>query len=357
MTTAPETVPASAPLPFDEAEFVAALAPVLARLLGGDGRIAVVDKVSGNINLVLKFSYRGRTLGARVALNPHRFRYERDIVKEVFAVLLLTYGSGRLDDQRLRQIVDAVLHRPTGSHVNHHWVRPILWYDWSLAALPYPFFVFEWVEGEPLWTRPAAGLYAQAGADLAGLHRLAFEHFYEDIFAIDRSRMDWGDRFRAAWARELAEAAPALPAAAAESLAAIDLAGIAAGRPCLVHNDYTGANILVEPAGGLRLIDWDNWVVDCAELDLVKMKYWTHVGADGMLAHDPELFAAFRGGYDRAADRPVDEARLAAYERLWLMRTFNFERSRGDGAAVSWQAVYPPAETYRRLLADTREKA
>jgi hypothetical protein len=355
LTTAPQTGPATAPLAFDEAAFAAALAPVLSRLLGGDGRVEVVDRVSGNINLVLKFAYRGRPLGARVALNAQRFRYEKGIVKEVFAVLLLAYGSGRLDDSRLRQIVDAVLHRPTGSHVNHHWVRPILWYDWSLAALPYPFFVFEWVEGEPLWTKPAAGLYERAGAELAGLHRLAFEHFYEDIFAIDRSRLEWSERFRAAWARELAEAAPALPAAAAAALAAFDTAGIDAGRPCLVHNDYTGGNLLVEPAGGLRLIDWDNWVVDCAELDLVKMKYWTNVGADGLLAHQPDLYGAFRRGYDRAAEQPVDESRLAAYERLWLMRTFNFERTRGDGEAVSWQAVYPRADTYRRLLADNRE--
>lgn len=355
MTTVPQ--PDCRPITFDEAGFVAALAPVLSSLLGGDGRVEVVDTVSGNINLVLKFSYRGRTLGARVALNPHRFRYEKGIVKEVFAVLLLTYGSGRLDDARLRRIVDAVLQRPTGSHVNHHWVRPILWYDWSLAALPYPFFVFEWVEGEPLWTRPAAELYARAGAELAQLHRLAFEHFYEDIFAIDRSRMQWGERFRAAWARELAEAAPALPPAAAETLAAFDVGGIEAGRPCLVHNDYTGGNILVEPGGALRLIDWDNWVVDCAELDLVKMKYWTAIGAGGLLAHHPGFHAAFLDGYGRAAEHPVDPARLAAYERLWLMRTFNFERSRGDAEAVSWQAVYPPAEAYRRLLADTRENA
>jgi hypothetical protein len=30
-------------------------------------------------------------------------------------------------------------------------VRTILHYDWSLAELPYPFFLFEWVEGMVLW--------------------------------------------------------------------------------------------------------------------------------------------------------------------------------------------------------------
>ena len=338
--------------PFDEAMFVATLSPILSGLLGGDGKVRVVDTVSGNINLVLKLDYGGRPLGARVALNTHRFRYERGIVKEVFAVLLLAYGAGRVGDARLRQIVDGVLTRPTGSHVNHHWVRPILWYDWSLAALPYPYFIFEWIDGTPLWQCPSQAAYAQAGAELARLHELAFEHFYQDIFAIDHQALAWGERFRASWAKELAEAAPALPGAVAERLAGFDISGIAAGIPCMVHNDYTGANILVEPAGGLRVIDWDNWVVDCAELDLVKMTYWTAIGGDGLLAPDASLGAAFRAGYDRAATRPIDSARLGAYERLWLMRTFNFERTRDGGEAVSWQAVYPSSDTYRRLLAD-----
>lgn len=339
------------PLVFDEAQFTQALAPVLSGLLGGDGRIEVVDRVSGNINLVLKFAYGGRPLGARVALNAHRFRYEPGIIKEVFAVLLLAYGSGRVGDARLRQIVDALLRRPTGSHINHRWVRPILYYDWSRAVLPYAFFIFEWVEGQPLWNTPGADLYAKAGADLARLHGLDFEHFYPDIFAIDRRAQDWRERFQAAWSKELAEAAPALPAGISAALARLDIDAITPGVPCLVHNDYTGGNILVEPRGGLRLIDWDNWVVDCAELDLVKMKYWTAVGSKGLLAPRPDLYAAFRRGYEAAAPRPVDEGRLAAYERLWLLRTFNFERTRDGAETVSWQAVYPPADTYPGLLA------
>jgi len=338
--------------PFDEATFIATLSPILSRLLGGDGKVEVVDSVSGNINRVLKLSYGGRPLGARIALNTHRFRYERGIVKEVFAVLLLAYGAGRFGDARLRQIVDAVLHRPSGSHVNHHWVRPILWYDWSLATLPYPFFIFEWIDGTPLWQRPTPESYGQAGAELARLHRLVFEHFYEDIFAIDRRAMEWRERFRAAWTKELAEAAPALPAEVAGRLEAFDISGISAGLPCMVHNDYTGANILAEPSGGLRVIDWDNWVVDCAELDLVKMKYWTAIGPGGLLAPDAALYGAFRDGYHGAAEHPIDADRLGAYERLWLMRTFNFERTRDGGDAISWQAVYPRAEAYHRLLAD-----
>jgi hypothetical protein len=331
---------------FDEAAFTRAVGPVLARLLGGDGRVAITGSVSGNINRVLMLDYAGRKLGARVTLNAHRFRYERGIIKEVFAVLLLAYGSGRVGDDRLRRIVDNLLAQPRGNHAGHHWVRPIIHYDWSEAELPYPFFIFEWVEGEPLWRCASEAAYRRAGAELARLHRLRFQHFYQDIFAIDREARAWGERFCASFAKELAEAAPRLPPELAAKLAAFDVAGIAPGLPCLVHNDYTGANILVEPAGSLRVIDWDNWVVECPELDLVKMKYWTAIGADGMLAHHPQLFAAFRAGYDQAAEHKPDAGRLAAYERLWLLRTFNFESTRDGVDATSWQAVYPAAAAY-----------
>ena len=354
MNWAPES--GTSPPAFDEAAFLAALAPVLGDLLGGDGRVRVTDRMAGNINLVLKLAYGERVLGARVAVNAHRFRYEAGIVKEVFAGRLLACGGGRPGDASLRRIVDAVLARPVGSLADRHWFRPILWYDWSHRVVPHSFFVFDWVEGEPLWRRPSAERYAQAGRDLAGLHRLAFDHFYEDICAIHRRPLGWAERFHAAWSKELAEAAPRLPAALAGRLAAFDSATLVPGAPCLVHNDYTGGNLLVEPGGRLCPIDWDNWVVDCAELDLVKMRYWTAIGPDGMLGHQPDLYAAFRRGYAEAADRDVDGGRLMAYERLWLLRIFNFESRRGAGPAESWQAVYPPAATYRRHLADLAEQ-
>ena len=125
--------------------------------------------------------------------------------------------------------------------------------------------------------------------------------------------------------------------------------------PCLIHNDFSGANIIVDTAGKPHVIDWDNWVVDCPELDLVKMKYWTAVGSEGRLMHRAELFEAFLEGYRSASDLALDEGRLRAYEYLWLLRCFNFETSReGLGeegiSNDSWRHVYPRASYYLDLL-------
>jgi hypothetical protein len=343
------------PPSFDEDRFLALLAPVLERLIGGNGAPTVKGRIAGNINRVLELEYAGHRLGARVTVDARHFRYERDVIKEVLAVLLLSYGSGRIGDATLRRIVDGALSSPVGKHVGHAWVRPILYYDWSCADFPCPFFLFEWIDGDALWRAATPARYAQAGVELARLHGLRFENFYQDLFAIDRHALEWRQRFRAAWEHELAEAAPRLPAELLGRLRAIDLDAIPPGPPCLIHNDYSGANILVVP-DGLKVIDWDNWVVDCPELDTVKMKYWTALGPDGRLVHDAALYGAFRDGYDGVAAEPLHPARLAAYERLWLLRTFNFESSRADAAPTrtetvpSWRAAYPGPAAYLDFL-------
>jgi Ser/Thr protein kinase RdoA (MazF antagonist) len=349
---------------FDETAFLSALSPVLSALVGVS-RATVIGRATGNINLVLKLDCGGRVLGVRIALNRHRLRYERGPVKEVFAAAFLlaladTRGEGANEAvERERRVVETLLARPTGSLVDTRWVRPILWYDWSETLSRFPYFLFEWVEGQPLWRRPSPAAYARAGADLARLHRVGFRHFYADLFSIGRQPQSWSDRFRAAWSRELAEAASALPPAVTAGLAAFPIEAVPPGLPCLVHNDYSGANLLVASDGAVRAIDWDNWVVDCAELDLVKMKYWTALGRTGRLRSDATLYAAFRGGYDQWAARPVDELRLAAYERLWLLRVFNFERARAAESArpsvreegEAWRPVYPAAAAYAARLA------
>ncbi len=340
---------------FDSARFIEVAGRILARHLGGTGQVELLGSRSGNINRILELRYQGRRLGARVALNRRHFRYERDIIKEVFAILLLYHAGETLDDGLVRGIVDSVLRSPRGSHVAHTAVRTILHYDWSMEEFPFPFFIFEWVDGHALWEAPSADYYAQAGRILARLHRNRFEHFYQDVFSIRHAPRPWEEHMKAAYGRELAQAETALPPGLTARLRRRDLSGLRPGAPCLIHNDYSGANILAERSGQLHVIDWDNWVVDCRELDLVKMKYWTAIGADGRLAHDPALFAAFLDGYEETADQPFDRARLAAYERLWLLRCFNFEHSRevsGRPAAdtTSWQEVYPPAATYAAIL-------
>lgn len=352
---AARSAPSGEGAPFDLDRFLELVAGVLRPRLGGNGEVRVCGTFSGNINRIYRLSYGGRPLGARVALNRDRFKYEKDIIKEVFAVLLLQYARPGANDDVAQRIIEGLLGAPVGSHLGHAAVRSILYYDWSMRSFPFPFFLFEWVEGDVLWRRARADDYAGVGRDLASLHRIGFRAFYEDIFTVGRAPLSWAERFRRAFDRELEKARPRLPGALARKLGALEPAALPEPAACFVHNDYSGANIIVAPEGARRIIDWDNWVIDAAELDLVKMKYWTAIGPDGRLAHEPALFAAFLEGYREGGGKALDERMLHACECLWLLRTFNFEsgkREDGENAASSWEPVYPPAEVYAHHLAE-----
>lgn len=325
---------------------------LLAGQIGGDGPLEIVETISGNVNAVYKLRYGGRNYGARVATGGYRFKYERGLIKEVFAIALLNDLGEGFSDARARARFDRLLAAPTGSGLDHAAVRTILYYDWSQTLIPHPFFLFEWIEGETLWERGGASSYFEAGRDLARLHRVQFQHHYETLFEIGRTPLDWRTSFHRALMQELRLAAPALGTALHDKLASLDLDAIPPGPACLVHNDYTGSNIICGSDGSRRIIDWDNWVVAAPELDFIKMKYWTAPGSDGLLTPQPALFDAFLAGYCREAGANPDSARLRAYERLWLLRTFNFESARAGSLATerSWSPCYPEANLYRQYL-------
>ena len=343
---------------FDIASFLDALGPILIAQLGGEGKVASIETRRGTFNRVVKFAYAGRILGVRVAENLQHFRYERGVVKEVFAISLLHEADGPLDDDRVGSIVEDLLNRPIGSNLSHPLVRRILHYDWSRETVPYPFFIFEWIEGGVLWEMPAADNYHRAGKLLAGLHRMRFESFYENIFSIHHLPRSWRDHLRVCLNRELARADLTLPSSLTARLAELDLSKLPTGRPCLVHNDFSGANVVISETGAAHVIDWDNWVVDCPELDLVKMKYWTAIGREGRLTHRSGLYDAFLEGYQSEAIEALDEQRLKGYEYLWLLRGYNFEMSREASDDLepatpdSWRKVYPDSRYYADLLRD-----
>lgn len=343
MPTSPDPI-------FDLGQFTLAIGPLLIDRLGGDGTIQLIGTRSGTVNRVVTFTYGGRRLGARLALDRRHFRYERDIIKEVFAISLLSHAGESIDDNRAGQIVAALLAKPQGSQLGHDLVRSILYYDWSMRLFPFPFFIFEWIPGTVLWENPTAPRYHAAGSLLADLHRVRFEHFYEDIFSIHHVPRSWRDHLRVCLNRELARAELFLPGPLVARLHRLDMSTLSPGVPCLVHNDFSGANIVFDEQDHPHVIDWDNWVVDCPELDLVKMKYWTAIGGEGHLVTNAPLYDAFLAGYRAQADHQIDETRLCAYEHLWLLRCFNFENARlaDDEAPApdSWRPVYPGAEFY-----------
>ena len=341
------------------------LGAVLARHLGGSGVPEPVALISGNVNVILKIRYDGHNLGVRLAQNTYRFKYEKDIIKEIFALFLIYYARDAENDTVARGIIDNVLASPVGSHVGHTLVRRVLHYDWSMETLPWPFFIYEWIDGEILWRIPTSDHYAAAGRNLARLHRITFDAYYADIFRIGREPLDWTARFERALAVEAQQAETLLPPNILKKLRTLDVAALPSTPPRLVHNDYSGGNIIVDGTGGQKIIDWDNWVVEAPELDLLKMKYWTAIGPDGLLAPVPALYSAFLEGYKSevgtgAVAVPLDEGRMRAYEFLWLTRAYTFESARrretpgGTRLAGSADLArhYPPASVYQDWLGD-----
>ena len=341
---------------FDSAAFQSAIGRIVAGIFGGDGTLGPLESRSGTFNRVVKFTYGRKRLGVRLALDQTHFRYERDLIKEVFAVSLLNEAGAAIDDERAAARVAALLGAPRGAKLSHPLVRTILHYDWSLTELPYPFFLFEWIEGAVLWEQPFPEHYQAAGKALAGIHKVRFEHFYENLLTIHEVPRSWRDHLRVCLNRELARGEFYLPESLVARLNELDMSRMEPGRPCLIHNDFSGANIVIDPDGQPHVIDWDNWVVDCPELDLVKMKYWTAIGSEGRLAHRAELYDALLEGYRSSSDLLLDAQRLRAYEYLWLLRCFNFETSQealGEEEGISndgWRHVYPRARYYLDLL-------
>jgi aminoglycoside phosphotransferase (APT) family kinase protein len=178
---------------------------------------------------------------------------------------------------------------------------------------------------------------------------VTFSAFYVDFLSIGKQPVRWYDRFRSTWEKEVAAAGGHLHSSIMDALGRLDIPDTAPCAPCLVHNDFSPTNILVHDNTIAAVIDWDNAVIDAAHLDFVKMKYWTAKNAGGELAYNPGLFAAFVDGYGTAGRELIGSAIFALYEVLWLLRVFNFERSKEE-QGIARTPGYPAAVTYAEFL-------
>jgi aminoglycoside phosphotransferase (APT) family kinase protein len=161
--------------------------------------------------------------------------------------------------------------------------------------------------------------------------------------------VNWSERFRSALDKEISAARGHLDEVLSVVLAKLTLPAVVTCRPCLVHNDFAPGNILVHGGTIAAVIDWDNAVIDAPHLDFVKMKYWTTRDPAGELAHDPRLFAAFVEGYGPVGREIVASELFTLYEILWLLRVFNFERSKEE-QGLDRAPGYPAATVYEGLL-------
>ena len=201
----------------------------------------------------------------------------------------------------------------------------------------------------PLWETPQRHLYALAGQTLADIHQVQFAAFYADFLALGEHPVLWRERYRTAFDKEVAALQGRVLQPLLDALGALAIPSFIADTPCLVHNDFAPGNILVRDGAIAAVIDWDNAVIDVPHLDFVKMKYWTAKNPKGELAHEPALFSAFVDGYGPTGREIVRSPLFALYEVLWLLRVFNFERSKEE-QGLARAPGYPAAAVYEKYL-------
>ena len=320
--------------------------------LTGDSSPRICATLSGNINTILKIEASGQSYGLRIRSQEQVYRYEPDLIKEVFVSWLLNPNNARGKDEEKAHTLTHLCNAQRGTGHVSNGIEPVgLAFDWTRQIIPYPYFVYEWIEGEPLWNYPEEHLYKAAGEALATLHKVQFDAFYTDFFALGKTPLAWADRFRTALDKERREVRDRLNDSLFRALERVSIPAHMSLPPCLIHNDFSPGNILVHAGQLSAIIDWDNAVVDVAPLDFVKMKYWTAKDGQGQLGHNPELFRALVQGYGQRGIEIVDSKTFALYELLWLLRVFNFEMSKQE-QGLARAPGYPEAVTYAEFLKD-----
>ncbi|MGE0827671.1 MAG: phosphotransferase family protein [Candidatus Binatia bacterium] len=333
------------PLPFPQHQIERALAPVV-----GNQAFEIRELLAGNINTIIRVVAGGQHYGLRIRTQEQIYRYDPDLIKEAFVAWLFANSQQTVDVKAMATTFAQLRTKRYGTTGRSNCVLPMLrYYDWSRQHVPYPYCVYEWIDGIPLWDTPTPRLYALAGRMLARIHTVRFPEFYTDFTSLGLQAVRWDERLRVAWEKELRTARLSFPFSLTADLDRLTLPLSVTVSPCLVHNDFAPGNILVRDESVAGVIDWDNAVIDVPHLDFVKMKYWTMKDENGKLSPAPEYFRSFVDGYGPAGQAIVSSSLFALYEILWLLRVYNFEHAKEE-QGLSRAPGYPAASIYTEHL-------
>jgi aminoglycoside phosphotransferase (APT) family kinase protein len=183
-----------------------------------------------------------------------------------------------------------------------------------------PARVYEWVDtGAPLAPPADPATAAQAGRLLGLLHRLALPAGgpIDPWYTTPPTAAAWADlagRAAAAgvpWAAALAAARPVIDELAALAEGALNGDGEVGGEPAVVgHRDFTPANVLPRPGGGLVVLDWEDSgpLPPGRELGSALLAWCGGAAGAECRCFDAASAAALAGGYAAAAGHrpPVD---------------------------------------------------
>lgn len=311
----------------------------------GNEPINITGKYSGNINLIFKLNVNNKDYGLRIRVNENIFKYEKNFFKEMAINRWFKYhDKDKLIDEicLFHNNFDEINSNSESNNISPY----IIYNDFSRTLIPYPYCIYVWCNGDNLWCHKNKSLYFNAGRKLKEIHSLKFDAFYDDFNSIGINKLDWSMKFNLSIDKEFLILKNYVDGCYFEQIKKFrcKIPSKLVVTPSLVHNDFSGGNILVDNNDIQTIIDWDNAVIDSAELDFIKMKYWTIIDEHGCLVHDNVLFDSFVSGYGVSKDF-TRSALFMCYEVLWLTRIVNFEFSKNLNENVK-------LEKYKLLLND-----
>ncbi|MHA1539312.1 MAG: phosphotransferase family protein [Alphaproteobacteria bacterium] len=339
------------------------LTTLLKETFGGDGHFKTHEVFLGHMNDIYKISYADQLLGFRIRTHePLTNIFGQRLMKEVFATWLLNEETNPIPPKRLQENFIRIKKMQTGKNLSNALVPHIIFFDQSQVELPFSCTLYQWIEGTCLWKTPhknAGNHYAEAGKTLAQIHNVRLDSFYENIEAIcQNKKQNWLEKYTSQMDLYLQRAKELLPEALLNKIKSkvknlhLEPTNDCA---CLVHNDYSGGNIIITDDAA-RVIDWDVWEINRFEADLISQKYFTKIGKNGKLTPDPEGYKAFLEAYflkapDLAA--AFNPHILRAEEIKWLLRLFLYFSSarseiseKSETKTTSFISLYPSPDFF-----------
>lgn len=322
------------------------LKAIVTRALGPEAACSMelVATIGGAINDVFRIRIGSQDYALRVRLRENLFAYEHNLIKETLAANFLASekkgGIWTDNETVLDQCLGAI-----GQPVKNSRCRllpQVFFQDGSRDLVPFPWLLQEWASGE-LVASTTRDHFESIGKALAGLHASGFPRFRISFNDPWREGGDWLDQMCTKGETIAARLGLTIPWQALREEALPQVIGF-----CLNHNDLQPFNIIASN-GEIRFIDWDNLQIGPPEFDLVKLKYWTDCGEDGLFRSNPEKYRRFLAGYQQVAGQGIQDGVFRLCETVWLLRVMSFETARiSEGHRPA--APFREPDHYRKCL-------
>ncbi|MDD7911143.1 aminoglycoside phosphotransferase family protein [Pseudovibrio exalbescens] len=299
-----------------------------------------VPSFKGAINHIYRLDHYARSYCIRVRANEQLFGYETGFPKDPLVAALLTLSEEPEHDleEELDRHVARLSSMPIGMGERHPIMPETVFFDFARTMVPHAFVLHEWLNDR---REKAHDIYTRAGKTLASIHRVEFSRFKRRLDEEWRAPEDWvGVQL------EQLEKLTGVDLEAARVKDAVLPHLKTPERFVLAHNDYHPLNWL-DTEEGLKVIDWDNAMIAPPELDLVKMRHWTRLNAEGHLVADTNAYNQFLEGYKSSGGR-VNDDMLHVCELLWLPKVLAFERMREQQGFET--KPFPSSNAVRKAL-------